>query len=98
MTFSGSSWRIDSYVYRHGDRTITFGGEGASSQWDVFIPPQLKWNCGDTLDDRAESEVLNRITGAIQSMGLSVGFFFLDEDDKRIKTDIPKSVPNFYQL
>jgi hypothetical protein len=98
ITFSGSSWRIDSYVYRQGNRTITFGGEGATSQWDIFIPPRLKWDDGELLDDCAESQVLNRITAAIQSMGFNVGFFFEDENDRRIKAEISKLGPRFYQL
>jgi hypothetical protein len=91
LTFSGSTWRIDTYVYRHGDRKITFGGEGATSQWDVFIPPKLTWDNGEQLDDSVELQILNRVTEAIQSMGFSVGFFFKDENDRRIKPEISKS-------
>jgi hypothetical protein len=98
MTFSGSSWRIDTYVYRQSDRAITLGGEGATTQWDIFIPPKLKWDDGEPLDDQAESQVLNRITMAVQSMGFSVGFFFQDENDRRIETKISKSEPRFYQF
>lgn len=86
LKFSGSSWRIDCYEYQQNDRMITFGGEGATSQWDVFIPPKLLWDDGDreTLDDYMESQVLNRITMALQWMGFSVGFYFEDPDDSRI--------------
>jgi hypothetical protein len=65
---------------------ITFGGEGAGDQWDIFIPPKLRWDDGqrEALGGDAESQVLNRITMAIQWMGLSVGFFFEDENDPRV--------------
>jgi hypothetical protein len=87
LKFSGSSWRVDRYEYRQNDRTITFGGEGgATSQSDIFIPPKLVWDDGksETLDDDMESQVLKRITMALQWMGFSVGFFYISPDDPRI--------------
>jgi hypothetical protein len=86
LKYSGSSWRIDCYEYRQDSRVITFGGEGATSQWDIFIPRKLQWGDGahENLDDYAESFVLARITVALQWLGVSVGFFFIDETDPRI--------------
>jgi len=48
------------------------------------MPPKLKWDDGEFLTDAAESQVLNRITMAIQSIRFSVGFHFEDQNDKRI--------------
>jgi hypothetical protein len=61
---------------------ITFGGEGATDQWDIYIPQKLYWDYGDRepLDNDTESQVLDRVTMALQWMGLSVGFFFEDEN------------------
>jgi hypothetical protein len=87
LTFSGSSWRIDCYEYRQGNQTITFGGEGGSTvQLDINIPPNLYWDADrqNPLDSVQESQVLRRITAAIQSMGVGAAFFFEDPNDPRI--------------
>ena len=83
LTFSGSSWRIDCYKYQQNEKTITLGGEGTASQWDIFIPPKLRWDdVGDEpLDDFTEAQIQRRITVALQWIGLDVGFFFLEPSD-----------------
>jgi len=77
LTFSGSTWRIDCYEYAEGDRKVTFGGEGAAGQWDVFVPRTMAWDGvpNDAMDEATRYRVLHRVTAAIQWMGLDVGLF-----------------------
>ena len=60
---------------------MTLGGEGATMQWDVFVPQCLVWDesQADVVDEETRERILRRIAAGIQSMGFSVGFFALDK-------------------
>jgi hypothetical protein len=82
LTYSGSTWRIDRYDYRENGRLMTFGGEGASKQMDIFLTPDLSWEDAPTqsIDEETRRVILRRITAALQWAGFSVGFFELIEE------------------
>ena len=62
--------------------TMTFGGEGASKQMDIFLTPDLSWEDAPTqsIDEETRRVILRRITAALQWAGFSVGFFELIEE------------------
>jgi hypothetical protein len=81
LSFSGSSWRIDTYDYYEKDRHLVLGGEGASGQMDIFLSTTLTWDDPPNLilDEPTRKRVLHNITAALQWAGYSVGFFSLDK-------------------
>jgi hypothetical protein len=84
LSYSGSSWRIDTYIYRESGRCLELGGEGAAGQMDVFIGPKMMWNdpSGVPLDDQTRNKVLHNITAALQWAGYKVGFFLIEQPNR----------------
>jgi hypothetical protein len=80
LSYSGSTWRIDTYDYRDEGRQLILGGEGAAGQMDIFLSSKLLWtNPSNTpLDEETSHRVLRNITAALQWAGYRVGFFALD--------------------
>jgi hypothetical protein len=80
LSYSGSTWRIDTYDYREGERQLILGGEGAAGQMDIFISSKLVWTNppNTTLDQETSKRVLRNITAALQFAGYTVGFFKLE--------------------
>jgi hypothetical protein len=85
LTYSGSTWRVDRFDYRENGRLITFGGEGAVGQMDLFLPPNLAWEDApsQSIDEATQNVILRRITGALQWAGFKVGFFEMMPNNHR---------------
>ena len=80
LSYSGSTWRIDTYDYCEEGRQLILRGEGAAGQMDIFLSAKLFWtNPPNTpLDEETSHRVLRNITVALQWAGYKVGFFSLD--------------------
>jgi hypothetical protein len=65
---------------------MTFDGEGAMRQMDIFLLPTLVWEDAPTqsIDEETRKLILRRITAALQWAGFDVGFFDITPANHRI--------------